>query len=457
MGLLSNSLKAIVPSGLSTVATAIPSWEVGREQDKPFSYDRAAREGYKLDELVYACVTYRMKAMGEAPMVGFKQNSDTEEKLEAYDHEAVYLLNNPNPYMGRSRLWKITSMHLDLAGDAYWHKVRSKSGKLVQLWPLRPDRMAIIPDSRSYISGYKYTIGDKSFSLSPDEVIHFQTEHPLNDYYGLSTLEILAARVDLDIAQRRLISAFFNNAGIPFGMINIQRRVNTEEEREAIRRQFRADLGGANAWRVGVLDGGQATYTAMGMPLGDRGVAMPAINEQTEARICAVFGLSPSLIATSLGMGSSSYANRVSDRDMFWDQEQVPRYRDVDDALTNALRPEYPDITRFEHDLSKVRALQEDEDKKHKRIREDFFAAGITWDKYIAQLGGSADDKGMLVLPANMITLPTSAVREEQEEPPPLPQEPVVRRPREIAPAATDQGSVQPNSSGVVGTNGVAH
>jgi HK97 family phage portal protein len=417
-----DSLRALLPQErkADAIAAAVPSWEAGRPQQQTWSYERSAREGYRLDEYVFACVDFRQNAWGEAPFCAYTVG---EEKLTDYQNDGVTLLNHPNPYMGRSKLGKITALHLDLAGDAYWHKVRSKAGKVIELWPLRPDRMTIVPSDTDFVAGYIYKIGDKTFALAEDDVIHFQeTPNPLSDYYGMSRIEILAARIDLDVAQRALIAAFFNNAGVPFGMINIERKISTEEERKAIRQQFHRDFGGANAFRVGVIDGSTATYTAMGLPLGAAGVALPEVDEMNEARICAVFGVQPSLIATRLGMSSSSYANRVSDREFFWRQTQVPRYRDNDDTLTAALQPDFPDIIRFEHDLTKVHALQEDEDKKHARIRENWKAGLVVWQRAVEETGGDPEEEGMVLLMNTSVPTWTSDLTEKPEpveEPPP--------------------------------------
>lgn len=445
MGLLASAVRAptqwLAPQRKDAILSAIPTWDVGRPQSQPFDYQRGARDGYLLDELVFACIEFRMDAAGEAPVCGYVRTEKGDEKIDNYEHPAIRVLNNPNPFMGRARLWKITSMHMDIGGNAYWHKVRSAAGRVVEFWPLRPDRVQVIPDSRTFIGGYKYSIGDNDYFLRPEDIIHFRSEHPLNDYYGLSRLHVLAGRVDLDVWQRDFTSAFFRNAGVPFGLLNIERPLRPGE-REMVREQFRTDFGGRNAFSVGVLDGGAASYTPMGLPLGEDGIAMPTLDEINEARICAVMQLSPSLIATRLGLGSSSYANRVSDRDMFWDQVQVPRYRDVDDTLTMGLKADFPDIDRFGHDLSEVRALQEDADKLHARVREDFKAGLVVWEAAVTEVGYDPAQEGMLVLQSTDVPTWTDDMTTKPE-------------PIEEPAAPTDQP--QPGKPGAAAPNGRAN
>jgi hypothetical protein len=130
---------------------------------------------------------------------------------------------------------------------------------------------------------------------------------------------------------------------------------------------------------------------------------------------------------------------------VFWDQTQVPRYRDLDDTLTVALQAEYPDIVRFEHDLGEVRALQEDEDKKHARVRDDFKAGLVIWTRAVEDLGYDPNEEGVVVLQSTTVPTWTS---EMTQKPEPVEQAPV----QEPLPEPGQEGAPSPNGR----TNGVA-
>jgi HK97 family phage portal protein len=400
MGLLSDSLRALIPERKQAMAAAIPTWDVGRQMSPPSDYARNAREGYMLDEIVFDCVEIRATSAGEPPICAYRAN---DEKLD--EHPAITLLNNPNPFMGRSRFWATISMCLDIGGNAYIEKVRSGAGKVVELWLLRPDRVRVIPDARTYVGGYSYMVGDQAFTLRAEDVIHFKTRHPLDDYYGLPPLAVLAGRVDLDVWARRFTESFFRNAGVPAGLLNIVKTM-TEQERESTRQRFRELYGGPESWhRLMVIDGGQASYSAMGLPLGAEGLAMPELNQINETRICGAFGVAPSLVPTMAGLNSSSYANRVSDRELFWESTMIPLFTELDSALTAGLASEFADIDRLEHDFSRIKALQEDEDKKHARLRDDFKAGILTWQEARTLIGEppEPEEPGIVLVAANMV------------------------------------------------------
>lgn len=459
MGIFAESLRAIVPEAKSAIAASIPTWDSGVPQvQQTSSYYRNAREGYMLDELVFDCVEFRATSAGEPPVCAWRKTSTGEEKIE--EHPALDLLEHPNPFMGRSQFWGVISMSLDIGGNAYIEKVRSGSGKTTELWPMRADRVRVIPDAQKFIGGYTYTVGDKVFRLPAEDVIRFRTRHPLDDYYGLSPIAVLAGRIDLDVWTRRFAESFFRNAGVPTGLLSIQRVVN-ESEREAMRRRFREVYGGPEGWhRMLVMDGGQATYTPMGMGMGSNGLAMDMLGQQNEVRILGAFGIAPSLIPTIAGAGSSSYANRVSDRALFWESTMIPWFRDADTALTMGLIAEYPDLDRFEHDLSKVKALQEDEDKKHERYREDWKAGLLTWQEAREALGMAQepDEAGHVLIPTTMVPTWSDTLLEEQEVPEPV--APPALAPGQnpnALPAAPGQQPAQPMPMMNGRTNGAQH
>src|ERR1035441_5012703 len=46
---------------------------------------------------------------------------------------------------------EITFLHLELTGNAYWFIARNKKGQPVELWPLMPQQMAVVPDETHFI------------------------------------------------------------------------------------------------------------------------------------------------------------------------------------------------------------------------------------------------------------------------------------------------------------------
>lgn len=423
----------------------------------PYMYARQAHDGYLNAELVFQCIDLRANCAGEPPVVAWQQTDSGEEKIE--EHPALDLLENPNQFMSRSRFWQTVMMHLDINGNAYVEKVRSAAGKVVELWIMRPDRTFVIPDRTRYIGGYRYEIGDEKILLPAENVIHFKTRNPLDDFYGMSPLLPIAERVDMEVLSRKFNKAFFINAGVVSGLLLIQKHM-TPDERQDLQRVVREKFSGERGWHnTMVMETGpnaSASYQPMGLGPGQNGAALVDVSKTDEVRILGAYGVFPSLVPTLIG----AEANRgqtasVSEREAFWQQTMVPQFRDIDSTLSMGLRDEYPDLKRFEHDLSKVQALQEDEDAKWKRYGQAFRGDGLlTWKEARTKIGmpEEPDEPGVVLLlntsvptPSDQLADPDAMLEATQE----------AAQVQADAQAQAQAAQQQPMANGR--TNGVAH
>lgn len=410
MGLIADTIKAMLPSRTTAIGATIPTWADGNPQQQRESYYQYSLEGYSRNEIAFACVEMLATSAAEPRLAAYQKTSKKPERIE--NTPLLDLMEAPNPFMDRFQFWASVMMYRAIAGNAYIEKVRSRSGQVVELWLLRPDRVRVVPAANTYIRGYQYQIAEYTDFIPAQNVIHIKTRNPLDDFHGLPPLAVAAGRVDTDNWMRQFTSSFFQNAGVPSGLLNIM-RTTTEQEREMIQQRFRSQYGGAAGWhRMLVIDGEAATYQQMGMPLGERGLVMPELDAISESRICACFGVRPSLIGAKIAAGGSSLAggNRRADREAFWDETLIPIYRELAAALTTGLVPEFDGLDYVEFDLSDVSALQEDQDAKHDRVRKDVQAGMMTREEGRVELGLEAepDPKQTWILPANLLPQPVT-------------------------------------------------
>lgn len=369
MGLIAEALTRLLPERkLQAVSASIPTWQDGVPQFPEHSYQRFAKDGYSKNELVYAAVEELATSAAEPRFAAFRRGQGDPEQI---DRAAVLdLLERPNPFCDRYAFVAGIIMHRAIAGNAYVEKVRSRAGKVVELWLLRPDRVKVIPDRQRYVGAYEYRIGDHVDIVDARDIIHLKTRNPLDDFYGLPPLATVAERVDVDAWMRQFAAAFFRNAGVPAGILNIQKQVDADE-RKMIQDRFKNQYGGTQGWhQLMVIDNTIAKFEPAGLPLGERGLVMPDLTEINEARIVAAFGVPLSLIGTRLGM-QQKYSNMQELRASFWDETLRPLYQEIASGLSAGLLPDFDGWDYLDFDLSRVGALQEDEDAKHKRIRED--------------------------------------------------------------------------------------
>jgi HK97 family phage portal protein len=408
MGLLTRLFRG--EGKAAAISALLPTWRMATGPQTPTSYERVAREGYAGNELVYACVEEWATDIAEPPLQAVRDTPQGEQVVPG--HPAVRLIEQPNPWLSGPELLGAIELGLKLAGNAYLWKARSAAGRVTELWPLRPDRVRVLPDRDRYIAGYEYRAYDVTVGLPPQDVIHFRTRHPLDDYYGMPPLMAAFGRVDLDNYMRTVVSAFLQNAGMPSGVLTLATRLS-EEEKRMLRERWRTQFGGVNTGGILITEGGEeARFTPLSMSLGTRGLVVPELDEIDEARIAAVFRVPLSVLGGRLGYQSSSYANRRSDREEFTERQLVPEWRYLASVLTRDLLSEFPapQADRLRFDLSQVRALSEDEDKRHARLREDLLAGAITVQEFRRQVGLDPElpDGEVLYVPVRVMPVPTA-------------------------------------------------
>lgn len=382
---------------------AVTSFQSGQSQFQDGKYLSFAKEGYQANELVYAGIEELATSAAEPTMKALVGGQFVE------DHAILDLLETPNPFMDRFSFFAHVIMFLYISGNAFAVIVRSGSGRPVQLWLLRPDRVRIVPDSVSYIRRYEYDNGEGSPTPLPvGDVIHWKKRSPTNDWYGQSPLLAGAGRIDMDNYMKKFVTTFFERHGMPSGMLNVEGDL-TKEAKEEIAATFSRDYAGPNGWhRLMVIVRNKASFTPMTQTLGNSGLVVPELDEIAEARILMLLGVPPELIAARVGMRNSSYANKRSARESFWDETLSPLYEELAGPINLRLTPNYPNVKRVSFDLSHVRALQEDEDKIHARVRADLAGGLMTIEEARTKLGyGEVPTEGTFLLPST--TVPVSA------------------------------------------------
>ncbi len=446
MGLLTDALRLVIPENKTAIGATTPTWQAGNPQYELSSipYVRAGREGYGGCEIVYACIEELATSAAEPRMAAYTGKGKNREQIE--EHPILDLLERPNPFMDRYTFWAAVILYLSIAGNAYIEKVRSKADGVVQLWLLRPDRVRVIPDRDRFVAGYHYELGDIKHDFDARDIIHIKYRHPVDDYYGLPPLAVIAPRVDTDTWMRSFARSFFLNAGVPSGLLTVERTVGAAE-RELMKQRFRGDTGGPGGWHSTlVLDNTAANYTPMGLPIGARGLAMPELDEISEARLAMVFGVPLELIGARLSMRGQRSAAREA-RAGFWDETLCPLYAMLAAPLNTGLVPEFADIDSVEFDLSTVKALEEDTDAKHKRLRDDMLSGGITREEFRKGIGLDEEPKlkDTWVLGPRITEVAVDA-------PPP---EPVAPSPSALAsPASTVTGPAGAEAAATVAANG---
>lgn len=337
-------------------SSTIPTWQNGVAQLPNNRYDTYAREGYMKNEVVFACIDELATTAAEPKLKARSGNTWKD------DGELLSLLNNPNPFMDRFQFWATVIMHRGLAGNAYAIIERSRAGKPVELWMLRPDRVKVVPSTAKYISHYTYDIGAGQVVRMPvEDVIHWKTRHPIDDWYGMPPLMPVSGRVDIDNYMRDFVKSAFENGGMPGAILTVKQKMSPEQKQETAER-FRSKFSGPNGWHeILLLDNAESSYTPMTMSLGQRGLVVPELDDISIERICSAFHVFPPLIGYM--MESGGYNSLFALERHWWTSTVIPLYKELAGPLNLRLVPNFLRVNEVEFDMSDVWALQEDVDR----------------------------------------------------------------------------------------------
>jgi HK97 family phage portal protein len=396
-------IATLFESRIAPPFSPVQPWLAGRAAIQPDNYQAYATEGYAGNSLVFAAIQMLSTSAAEPDLRVRYGTRWTKE------HNILRLLNRPNPFMDGAEFWATVVMYRIIAGNAYAVKVRTGIGRPLELWLLRPDRVRIVPDANNFISHYEYLIGaaGETMNLPVPDVIHWKTRNPLDDFYGMSQLKPLGGYIDVDNYMRDFTKAFFQNAGVPGGLLNIKGKLS-EDQRTEIRERFKRTYRGASGWHeMMVLDNTEASFTPMTAAMGAQGLVIPELNMINETRIVGGLGVPLSLVGTNVGAGNSSYGNKKSERESFYNETVKPLWRELVSPVNRSLVPDFPGVDEVEFDMSTVGALSGEIDELHARVLKDLNGGLISLDEARDLVGlPPASDGEVFYIPTNLSQTP---------------------------------------------------
>jgi HK97 family phage portal protein len=296
-----------------------------------------------------------------------------DERTEVISHAALDLWRKPNPFMPGQEFVESFQQHVDLTGEGWW--VISKAGTLpLELWPVRPDRMAPIPDRRDFIAGYVYTSPDgEQVPLRRDEVIQLRMPNPEDIYRGMGPVQAILTDLDATKYSAEWNRNFFLNSSEPGGIIEVDKRLSDDEFDELTARWGEQHRGISRAHRVAVIEAGMKwvdrSFSQRDMQFAElRGVSSAVIRE--------AFGL------PKFAIGDVDDVNRaVAEASAVWFASYltVPRLERIKGSLNFELLPMYgPGAEDLEYDY--VSPVPEDAERQDARLTAQANAAKTLTD-----------------------------------------------------------------------------
>jgi HK97 family phage portal protein len=379
--------------------TGVSAFKNGQPQYPTDNFVDNALGGYGKNEVVYACIQEITSSLAEAPI----QALDSE-MMPVDSDMTVELLKRPNKHMSGYEFWEITVNHMYLSGNAYWFKLKTGRGKVKELWPLRPDRMRVVPDVDNFVSHYVYNIDGKNHRIAKEDVLHFKFCNPTNEHIGMSPLRPAVRQIATDNDATDFSKVMLQNGGVPSGILRIPEPLS-REARQRIKSQWKQAYGGDGRGEIAVLEG-DTEFEQISMDM--QSLAFADLRAISETRICMIFGVPPILIGAKAGLDRATYANYKEARESFWEETISALQR----RLTAKLETD-PDLNprgrTFKFDLTMVPAMADQRQQKFNNAVMAVQTGIMTIDEARAEIGLEPLDE-------EIVPTPVPDVQEEEEK-----------------------------------------
>lgn len=297
-------------------------------------------DAYTRSSWVYVAVNRIAEAAALVPLSVYRM--DGENRVPIANHPLERLLQQPNPTLSGFDLIEQTVGALELTGNAYWFLAGDGDGVPLEIWPLRPDRVAIVPDGKHGVNGYVYTVDGVQMPLKPLEVVHFRRWHPLSDHYGLSPLAAGGLAVETDTAMAAWNrNTFHHDHAVPAGIVTLPE--NTPQvDFERVQQEWRATYGGIQR-RTAFIRAGSATWQSITPTHAD----LQFLNgrEANRDEILSVFGVPIGLVSDNATEANAKVAERT-----FIERTLYPKLVRLAAKISSDLAPFYGDNLRVAFD-----------------------------------------------------------------------------------------------------------
>ena len=270
-------------------------------------------------------------------------------------HPVQRLLDRVNPWYTRGQLWRATETYLSLWGSAFWALERDDAAGW-QLWPLRPDRVRVLPDREKYVRGFVYMGALGPVAYTAGEMVWIRYFNPLEEHAGLSPMAPLRLSVDMGTDATRFNRNFFKNSAQPDLIFTTEETMTDDEVDDFYRRWENRYRGPGNAHRPAI-----ANFIKDIKTLGMSHREMEFIQglRWSLEDVSRTYGVPMPLLSD---FQRATFSNVNAAERFFWRNTMVPEMVLLEEQLNQKLLPllGYADL-RLEFDLSSVEALREDE------------------------------------------------------------------------------------------------
>lgn len=370
------------------------------------NFANLSKEGFLKCMTAYSCISLIAQSCASIPWQLFQlPTMQREKKKEIKKHKLLDLMKRPNPYEGQSAFIERAVSFYKLNGNSYIERVGPNPGLPKELYALRPDRVKVDPgDKLGIVKGYIYTAGGEKETFEDGEILHLKSFHPLDDWYGLSPIEVAAQGIDISNMALAWNAKLLQNDARPSGALVSEKGLD-EDQRDRLKEDIETEYGGfENAGRPLLLEAGMKWEQ---MSLNPTEMDWLNLDKVTLRKICTVFNIAPELMGDT---EQKKFSNYQEARKALYMEVILPHMDFFRDEFNNWLTPLFGDNLRLDYNRDAIKALQEEAVKVYDRMAKAYW---LSIDEKRKECGFEEDPSGnggAILVPINFV--PISAITE---------------------------------------------
>ena len=357
-------------------SSALPSY--------PDDYSVKYQSVFSAVTAVYRCVTVISQTIANLKLIATNKNSGV--VIDINDDPNLKVLRRPNKWQTYFDFWEQHFGYLELQGEVPWLLDIKRDGQIKSIFPLRPDRIRIIPSATSYIGGYIFDVGGEQVPLSAEEIQFWKYFNPSNEWRGTSPISAAANDIELELQSVKANQNIYKKGARPSGILTTDKPVQLPQLQQ-LSDEFNSKYTGSDKFGKVVFLSHGFKWDQMSMSNKD----MQTLEQRVYSgdQVGEVYGVPP--ILRMKMKDSSVISNTNSQISIFWENTIMPKITKTEQIMNEFIIPR---ITRrpikVAFDKSKSEALKRDILKLSSAIQRVFEYGGATPNMILEKVFGDA-------------------------------------------------------------------
>ncbi len=384
--------------GGGLISLTLPNPEIDLQPIKTRQQKLEAFAGW-----VYAATTTIMTDVGQETWKLVRRTGDRPEDIDPLQEDQIPgHFKRPNDFLTFQDAIELTTLHLDLAGEAFWHIITAgpESEDAVGFEIVYPHWVEDPIVERGRLVGWQVAIpgvAEGHRQIAARDMIFFRYPHPREPLCGASPVEAFALSFELDMQSRGYGAGLLKNNAIPPVVISTEQDL-ADKDADFISERWK-DRHLQRPGEPAVIGKGSKVQL-LGLTL--QQIGLDVIDKMTRQQVFGTYGVPEFLkgIVEDVNRATAQASTRVYQRNVI-----KPRLLRIAKGVNGFLIPRIPEVNDLVFKFDNP--VQEDLEFQLEKVDKLMERGMITVNQGLLMLGEDEQQDGdVYLVPANVERIP---------------------------------------------------